>query len=109
MALLPLHKLSAVYFESRPQSVRKRRRIDKMAKVIAVKYFSRSRTTIFPFCFDKGAVAAAVEMWETRMRFPRPVESGVCFPSARHFHGRLGLFMLLLWPSSPVRPDNSGC
>jgi ATP-dependent Zn protease len=23
-------------------------------RLIAVKYFSRSRTTIFPFCFDKG-------------------------------------------------------
>jgi hypothetical protein len=58
--------------------------------MIAVKYFFVLGTTKNPFSLSEHSRSRAVGMWETRERFPRAVESGICFPSVRHFHGRLG-------------------
>ena len=80
--------------------------------MIGVKYFFVWGQLEFPFLSEHSR-SRAVEMWEMRQRFPRTVESGVCFPQSvlstavwdrlRVFFGLLGL---LDWVARDVELEN---
>jgi hypothetical protein len=57
--------------------------------VIGVKYFFVCGQLLFPFLCESVVALAAVRNVGIAQRFPRTVGSVVCFPSVRHFHGRL--------------------
>jgi len=77
--------------------------------LIAVKYFSRWRTTIFPFCLIKESSSRSGGNVGNAHAFSKACGKRCLLSISPSFPRPSGLFTLLLWPSWPVRPGNSGC